>query len=105
MTTDKRERILKAAIKVFARDGFFLAKVEEIAKVADVATGTIYLYFENKDDLMISIFEEEMLPIIEHMRQELTAHESATDKLIVFINQHLNLIQDHPDMAQLMQVE
>jgi len=105
MSADKRERILKAAIKVFARDGFFLAKVEEIAQVADVATGTIYLYFENKDDLMISIFEEEMVPIIDHMRQELAQQQSATDKLRIFINEHLNLIQDHPDMAQLMQVE
>ena len=105
MSTDKRERILKAAIKVFARDGFFIAKVEDIAKAADVATGTIYLYFENKDDLMISIFEEEMVPIIQHMREELEAHESATDKLTTFIGRHLNMIQDHPDMAQLLQVE
>ncbi len=105
MSTDKRERILKAAVKVFARDGFFLAKVEEIAKAADVATGTIYLYFENKDDLMISIFEEEMVPIIENMQRELSNYESAMDKLRVFIHQHLTLVQDKPDMAQLMQVE
>jgi TetR/AcrR family transcriptional regulator, fatty acid metabolism regulator protein len=105
MSADKRERILKAAVKVFARDGFFLAKVEEIARSADVATGTIYLYFENKDDLMISIFEEEMVPIIENMQKELSNHDSAAEKLRVFIHQHLNLVQDQPDMAQLMQVE
>jgi TetR/AcrR family fatty acid metabolism transcriptional regulator len=105
MSADKRERILKAAIKVFAREGFFAAKVEDIAKVADVATGTIYLYFENKDDLMISIFEEEMVPIIDNMRTQLETISSATQKLRTFINLHLGLVQDHPDMAQLMQVE
>ncbi|MCA9608554.1 MAG: helix-turn-helix transcriptional regulator, partial [Myxococcales bacterium] len=44
-STDKRERILRAAIKVFARKGFYDTRVSEIAKAAGVADGTIYLYF------------------------------------------------------------
>ncbi|MCU0644048.1 MAG: TetR/AcrR family transcriptional regulator [bacterium] len=47
---DKRERILKAATQVFAKHGFYKSKISVIAKLANVADGTIYLYFKNKDD-------------------------------------------------------
>ena len=57
---DKRERILDAAERVFAEHGFFTARVSEIARVAGVADGTIYLYFKSKDDLLISLFESRM---------------------------------------------
>jgi len=105
MSAGKRERILKAAIKVFARNGFFHAKVEEIAKEAGVATGTTYLYFENKDDILISIFEEEMQPIIEAMKVELNSKATAREKILCFVNLHFDMIQNKPDMAQLLEVE
>jgi len=105
MSAGKRERILKAAIKVFARNGFFHAKVEEIAKEAGVATGTTYLYFENKDDILISIFEEEMQPIIEAMKVELNSKQTAREKILCFVNLHFDMIQNKPDMAQLLEVE
>ena len=57
---DKRGRILDAAVRIFAEKGFYNAKVSEIARVAGVADGTIYLYFKSKDDLLISIFEDRM---------------------------------------------
>ncbi|HWN67507.1 MAG TPA: helix-turn-helix domain-containing protein, partial [Haliangium sp.] len=57
---DKRERILDAAERVFARQGFYQSRVSEIARDAGVADGTIYLYFKSKDDLLISLFESRM---------------------------------------------
>src|SRR5215471_3787056 len=65
---DKRERILAAAERVFARRGFFAARVSEIAKDAGVADGTIYLYFKSKDDLLISLFELRMRQVNEVLR-------------------------------------
>ena len=56
---DKRERILGAAERIFARHGFFAAKVSDVAKEAGVADGTIYLYFKSKDDLLISLPESQ----------------------------------------------
>jgi TetR/AcrR family transcriptional regulator, fatty acid metabolism regulator protein len=105
MKPEKRERILKAAIKVFARDGFFNAKVEEIAKMANVATGTTYLYFDNKDDILISIFEEEMAPIIEEMKNELKRCVSAREKIVAFVTHYLLMVEKNPDMTQLLEVE
>ncbi len=105
MDASKRERLLKAAIKVFARDGFFKAKVEEIAKLAGVATGTTYLYFKNKDDLLISIFEEEMTPIIENMKTELAKFTSPQEKISTFIFRHFETVEKNPDLALLLEVE
>src|SRR5688572_15527741 len=57
---DKRERILDAAERVFARSGFFQARVADIAREAGIADGTIYLYFKSKDEILISLFESRM---------------------------------------------
>ena len=57
---DKREALSRAAIKVFARSGFFNAQVADVARAAGVAEGTVYLYFRNKDELLTSIFERTM---------------------------------------------
>src|SRR5712691_425316 len=57
---DKRRRILQAAVKVFARKGYFAARVAEIAEKAGVADGTIYLYFGGKEDILVSLFDEVM---------------------------------------------
>ena len=53
----RREQILGSAVKVFARRGFGNATVAEIAEEAGVAPGTIYIYFEGKEDLFMSIPE------------------------------------------------
>ena len=53
----KRESIIQAAARVFARKGFFSASVAEIATEAGVGKGTIYGYFSSKDDLFFAVFE------------------------------------------------
>ncbi len=53
--TDKAQAILNAALKVFAEKGFSKTKISEIAELAGVADGTVYEYFESKEDLLLSI--------------------------------------------------
>ena len=55
--TDKHQRILDAAIEVIAEHGFFHSRVSEIADRAGVADGTIYLYFKNKDELLMAAID------------------------------------------------
>ena len=78
---DKRERILKAAVKVFAKSGFYATRVSEVAKAAGVADGTIYLYFKSKDELLVSLFEDRVERLLAFMREELPKHETAPAKL------------------------
>lgn len=102
---DKSSRILDAAIKVFARKGFYNATIADVARVAEVAEGTIYLYFKNKDDLLISIFEQSMELFIQEAKKELGDIEDPKAKLKRFLSLHLELVQKNPELAQVLQIE
>ncbi|MCH9008941.1 TetR/AcrR family transcriptional regulator, partial [candidate division KSB1 bacterium] len=102
---DKRVRILSAAVKVFAQKGFYNAKVADVAKNAGVADGTIYLYFKNKDDILISIFEEEMEKFIDEIKGVTAVETGSLAKLRRFIHAHLDLVQRNPKLAQVFQLE
>lgn len=101
----KSVRILEAATKVFAKKGFYNSTIADIAKVAEVAEGTIYLYFKNKDDLLISIFENSMELFLQEARKEIEGISDPKEKLKRFIALHLRLVQENPELAQVLQIE
>jgi TetR/AcrR family fatty acid metabolism transcriptional regulator len=103
--TDKRARILEAAIKVFAERGFHTATVAEIARAAGVADGTIYLYYKSKDDLLLRLFDEKMTELLEEARTALLAEKTAPARLRRFIQLHLALVERNPDLASVLIVE
>lgn len=102
---NKHKKILKAAIKVFAEKGFYNSRVSEIAKEADVADGTIYLYFKNKDDILISLFEEEFGQIVANMRKELEKEKNPLLKIRRFALIHLSILQKQQQLADVLGVE
>ncbi len=102
---DKHQRIISAAVKVFARKGFFQAKVSEIARAAGVADGTIYLYFRNKDDILITLFKQAMQGVLVEMKAALDAEQNPADKLAAFARTHLDLVKRNPELAGIIQVE
>ena len=101
----KHQKIIQAAAKVFAEKGFYNSRVSEIAKEANVADGTIYLYFKNKDDILISLFEEEFGRIVENIRKELSRGKNALDKIRRFAFAHLSIVSDTPHLAEVLGVE
>src|ERR1043165_4350188 len=92
---DKRERILLAAERIFARHGFFAARVSEIAKEAGVADGTIYLYFKSKDDLLISLSKNGMIGVSAR-RRAATADPPPVEQLRAFTHPYLQLVSPEP---------
>jgi TetR/AcrR family fatty acid metabolism transcriptional regulator len=104
-SNEKYYRIINAATKIFAKKGFYQAKVSEIAKEAGVADGTIYLYFENKDSILISLFEEQMRRVLENMREEISKETDPVKKIEKFALNHLKLIEQNKDVAEIIQVE
>ncbi len=104
-TSDKRDRILEAAVKVFARKGYFAARVADIASQAGVADGTIYLYFRSKEDILVSLFDEIMAEHVEKGRGEIAAIEGAAARLLVIARHHLRLLGGNRDLAVVFQVE
>jgi len=101
---DKRQRILVAAERIFAKHGFFAARVTEIAKEAGVADGTIYLYFKSKDDLLISLFESRMKQVNEELEAAI-AKEPPPRQLHAFIRTYLQLVHDEPAAAEVLTIE
>ena len=78
---EKRERILRAAIRVFAKKGFYATRVSEIAGAAGIADGTIYLYFKNKDAILVSIFEEQLGRLVEVLEREIEAADTTEQRI------------------------
>ncbi len=101
----KREAILRAAAKVFARSGYFNAKVSDVARTAGVADGTVYLYFKNKDDLLTSIFSWAMGEFIARAKAEVAEAADPREKLRRFAHLHFSLLEQERDIAIVFQVE
>jgi len=102
---DKYFSIIRAATKIFAKKGFYQAKISEIASEAGVADGTIYIYFQNKDDILICLFEEQMKDVLDNMVDQISRLEDPAKKLERFALAHLRLIEQNKDMAEIIQVE
>ncbi len=104
--SEKRERILQGALRAFAQNGFYNTRVSDVASEAGVADGTIYLYFKNKDDLLISLFEDRMEWIIDRLRDELEAVDGGVlPRLRAFVQLHFHLAVEHRDLAEFITVE
>ena len=101
----RKNDIINAAIKIFAQKGFYNAKVADVAREAGIADGTIYLYFKNKDDLLISLFETKMEEILQRFSQTLFPGKTAREKLKQFIRLHFQLIEEDQNLAEVFQVE
>jgi len=104
-STNKRERILRSAVEVFARTGYFNAKVSEIAREAGVADGTIYLYFQGKEDLLLTIFRENARGYLSELRDELANLDRAADRIRLAIRFQLEKLGGDRAMAVVFQVE
>jgi TetR/AcrR family fatty acid metabolism transcriptional regulator len=102
---NKYHQILEAAVRVFAGQGFHQSTVAQIAKEAGVADGTIYLYFKNKDDILVQFFSVRTKQVFESFREAVDAAENSTDKLRNLVRRHLAEFQRDKDGAVVYQVE
>jgi len=101
----KFKQIIDAAVIIIAENGYHNAQVSKIAKQAGVADGTIYLYFKNKEDILISLFQEKMGQFIEKIEEDITEKEKAVDKLYMVIEKHFKLLSDDHHLAAVTQLE
>jgi TetR/AcrR family fatty acid metabolism transcriptional regulator len=92
-------------VRVFARKGYFAARISDIAQQAAVADGTIYLYFRSKEDILVSLFEEVMSEHIQKGRAELAAVEGVPARLRAIAEHHLRLLGENRELAVVFQVE
>jgi TetR/AcrR family fatty acid metabolism transcriptional regulator len=101
----KREVILRAATRVFARNGYFNSKVADIARAANVADGTVYLYFKSKEEILHSIFDQNMAEAIASGRKLIEKIDDPKEKLRRIAVLHLERLGADRDLAIVFQVE
>src|SRR6185503_18581397 len=101
----KRDAILRAAIDVFAERGYFNAQVADVARAAGVAAGTVYLYFKNKDDLLVSIFDRSMRDGLTHSRAQVADLRDPRERLLRLARGHLARLGQDRNLAIVFQVE
>lgn len=101
----KYKQIIDAAIIVIAENGFHQSQVSKIAKQASVADGTIYLYFKNKEDILISVFEEKMEMFAENLKLIIKEDATASEKLYKMIKNHFNVLAENHHLATVTQLE
>jgi TetR/AcrR family fatty acid metabolism transcriptional regulator len=104
-STGKRESILRAATRVFARNGYFNSKVADIASAAGVADGTVYLYFKSKEEILHSIFDQNMAEAIAADRKLIDKLSDPREKLRRVAALHLERLGADRDLAVVFQVE
>ena len=102
---DKRRQILEAAVSVFADRGFHKSRVSDVARAAEVADGTIYLYFKSKDDILISLFEEAMQEMIDGANAAIADVDDPLERLRAFALFHMNNVEEQRAVAKVLQVE
>src|ERR1041384_5061829 len=104
-TSDKHQRILDAAIEVIAEHGFFHSRVAEIADRAGVADGTIYLYFKNKDELLMAAIDSAFHRFIQRARSSLEQMSDPREKLRRMAFLHLEALGSNRSLASGFQSE
>ncbi len=101
----KYKQIIDAAVIVIAENGYHQAQVSKIAKQAGVADGTIYLYFKNKEDILISVFQDKMGLFVSKLGDIIEQEVSASDKLQLMIKSHFDLLANDLHLAIVTQLE
>jgi len=102
---DKHQRILDAAVDVIAENGFFNARVSEIASRAGVADGTVYLYFKNKDHILREAIDTAFRNFFDRAKGEIHGVQSARSQLEIVARLHLETLAAHRNLALVMQTE
>lgn len=104
-SADKFRRILEAAAAVFANKGFFNSRISDIADRAGVADGTVYLYFKNKEEILMTVINTAFDAFMRHARTELEKLPDPAERLRRLAFLHLDAMSSNRDLAVVFQME
>ncbi len=99
---DKRDRILAAARTLFRARGFESATLQQIADLADVGFGTLYLYAESKEDLLVAVFRDEMQRVVEEAFASAPEDATLPAQLEHMFGRHVGYFQQDLALARVL---
>lgn len=98
--SEKRANIVNAAINLLTEKGFKETKMSQIAKLAGVADGTIYIYFKNKDDLMMKALNEILVQNLEEIKLIVAEEVGVRLKIVRFFELNAEVFTKNPQFAR-----
>lgn len=98
----KRERIINSAIKLLSEKGFAKTKIKDIAQAAEVADGTVYTYFDSKEDLMMRALTESLHNKLVEVKQITAKEADARAKILKFFDIHAIVFTQNPEIAKFL---
>ncbi len=102
---DNKTKISRAAVRVFSREGFHHARMKAIAQEAGVAVGTIYNYFQDKDDLLLSVFEDGIKIRMDFLEELGHTSLPLRDQVQHLLESHFGQIREQQELAELILFE
>ena len=102
---EKPQQIIDAAIRVFARTGYYNSRVSDIAREAGIASGTIYLYFKTKEEILVTLFREKMAGFVAQQRREISGEADPVLKIRRLVRVHFGVLEQNAELAEVVQVE
>jgi AcrR family transcriptional regulator len=101
----RQAEIITAARKVFAEKGYIAATVDEIAALADLAKGTIYVYFESKEQIYNAVLENDLDALRTLTLEKIAAAETAREKISAYIDARFKYCEERRDFFRIMYIE
>jgi TetR/AcrR family fatty acid metabolism transcriptional regulator len=102
---DKRRRILDAAVRVFARRGFYACRVSDVADEAGVAYGLVYHYFDSKEEILDTLFVERWQLMLDAIEAIDAGEASGREKLYAVASFIIDSYRYSPDVMKVIIVE
>lgn len=99
---EKRARIVAAARDLFERNGFVETTTQQIAAAADIGSGTLFLYADSKEDLLVMVFHDEMLATVQRIFAEPPAGKTMAERLMTAFNQMADYHARDPELARML---
>ena len=97
-----KEAILEAAVHLFAQKGFNETKLEDVAALAEFGKGTLYNYFENKNDLLLSAFDFAVNSMLDFLYEQMSSVSDPLDRIRLMAKSQLNYYRTHSDFMNVV---
>lgn len=105
MSQETIDQIFTAAVSVFAQSSFDRAKMDDIARQAGVAKGTIYYHFSGKEELFVALMTNGMDKMTAFIRRQIEDRNEAADQMQGVVQAHVDYLLHHGTFAQLLLTE
>lgn len=100
----KRTAMMQASVRVFAEKGYHAATIRDIVQEADVAVGTFYFYFPDKETLFVHLYEETAHFLLQAIQQGIQSRTTFPQKLSAGLQAYINIAVYEPAVVQLLLV-